>query len=245
MRIFKKILLGILVFFLLFLLIYVYIFFFYKFDNKEKWYTNNHFIGHALYGIDGLEYTNSKEALELAINNNIKVLEADFLLTTDQKLVLKHYWKDNEISSYQTFIQNKLSNKYTPLDINMLLDYMEKYPDLYIVIDTKENEYSGTISNVYKQIVLETQKRNPKILERFIAQIYSFEEYEEIKEIYNFSNYIFSTYKLQEIFPRQIAYFCLLNNIRVIAIPNDQLEKNIFTEEDIKLIKILNSILIL
>lgn len=122
----------------------------------------------------------------------------------------------------------------------MLLDYMEKYQDLYVVIDTKENEYSGSISSIYKQIVVACQERNPKLLERFIAQVYSFEEYDEIKNIYNFSNYIFSTYKLQEIFPRQIVYFSLINNIRVIAVPTDQLEKNLFSKEDIELIKSKN-----
>lgn len=240
MKILKKCIWGFLILILLILLILILLFFFYKFNNKEQWYTNNPLIGHALYGIDQIDYTNSKEALDLAYANNIRVVEADFLLTTDKKLVLKHYWEDNKISSYSNFMLEKINDKYTPMDINMLLDYMEKYQDLYVVIDTKENEYSGSISSIYKQIVVACQERNPKLLERFIAQVYSFEEYDEIKNIYNFSNYIFSTYKLQEIFPRQIVYFSLINNIRVIAVPTDQLEKNLFSKEDIELIKSKN-----
>ena len=41
-------------------------------EEKKEWYDND-MIAHACGGIDSADYTNSKEALESALNNNIKL----------------------------------------------------------------------------------------------------------------------------------------------------------------------------
>ena len=64
-------LLGYLIYFLLFM------------RAKDNDLDSVKFIGHGIYGIDNISYTNSFESLELAIKNEIKVVEVDFLFTND------------------------------------------------------------------------------------------------------------------------------------------------------------------
>jgi len=59
----KRIVKIFLIILILFLLLLLYLIFFYKVDsNKYAWYNKNEYIGHAFYGIDGLNYINSSEA---------------------------------------------------------------------------------------------------------------------------------------------------------------------------------------
>ena len=68
-------------------------------------------------------------------------------------------------------MNSKINNIYTPMDLKDLLEYMKKYNDLYIVIDTKEDLYDNnkTIFDVYKRIVDEVILYDNKLLDRFIV----------------------------------------------------------------------------
>ena len=46
--------------------------------NDEVWYAQNRTTFNATGGIDGLSYTNSKEALELSLQKGMDVIEVDF-----------------------------------------------------------------------------------------------------------------------------------------------------------------------
>ena len=154
-------LLGYLIYFLLFMRA--------KDNDLEK----VKFIGHGIYGIDNISYTNSFESLELAIKNEIKVVEVDFLFTSDGELVLNHLWNNNIDVSYNDFMNSKINNIYTPMDLKELLNYMKRYNDLYVVIDTKEYLYDNnkTIFDVYKKIVDEVISYDIKLLDRFYSSI--------------------------------------------------------------------------
>lgn len=225
------------------ILSFSYFFFFYKISNKDLWYKDTTFIGHALYGIDNNDYTNSYEALEEGYQKGIRVMEADFLLTTDNKVILLHTWEEDSTfqkrSTYEQFMNTKIKNQYSPLDLETLLEIMKKYKDLYIIIDTKEGKEDDDyqMANIYSQIVERCKKYDPKLLDRFIVQIYDFQDYKMIKKIYNFSSYIFTTYKMGKLSFQMITYFCLLNNIETIAVPIEYIKNDIMKEEDITFIK--------
>lgn len=218
---------------LVFLIIYVFFMFFYKFP-LDVFFENVHYIGHAFYHIDGYTYTNSYEALENGYQNGIRVMECDFLTTSDNKFVLNHFWQQDKILSYQDFMKSKLNDYYTPMDLEDLLQYMHSHMDLYIIIDTKDNYYDNSFStnDFYKRLVAYIQNYDSKMLKRFIPQIYDFSDYYDIKKVYNFSNYIFSLYKISNISLKKVTYFCLLHQIHAIAIPSwfiveDKLDKEI------------------
>lgn len=73
-------------------------------DEKEKEFMNsykkiinsNNYIAHALGGIDGQTYTNSKEAIENSYNKGVRLFEVDVKLTSDNKLVCVHGWSKKD-----------------------------------------------------------------------------------------------------------------------------------------------------
>ena len=238
----KKIIRIILIILILILLAFLYLIFLYKVDNKEyAWYGDNKYIGHAFYGIDGLSYVNSSEALECGYDKGIRVMETDLIYTSDKRIVINHDWNNTGILTYKKFMNNKLYNKYSPMDLEMLISYMVKYDDLYIVIDTKEENYSGNnYVNIYKELVDYCKKIDVKLLDRIIIQIYDYDMYDRIDKIHNFDNYIFSLYKLDDFNLYKLIYFCLYNKIDVIVIPEWLIENNSINRIHINKIKSKN-----
>ena len=195
------------------------------------------YIGHGTYGIDGIDYTNSLESLSLGYSKGIRVIEVDFLFTSDGELVLNHYWDETGWKSYSTFLNNKINDKYTALTIDDLLVFMKGREDLYIVMDTKENEYDNnkTVYDVYREIVSKTKLYDEELLDRFIIQLYGVEDLKEVNKIYKFKNKMFTMYKLGVEFNiRSIVYYCLYNDIDSITIPYTHIMYNLITESDIR-----------
>ena len=62
--------------------------------EESAWYHSAPLIYHAGGGIDGLTYSNSREALEHTLNQGNRFVEVDFLFTSDGQLVCAHDWHD-------------------------------------------------------------------------------------------------------------------------------------------------------
>ena len=83
-------------------------------ENKEKLESNYEYnifdyypiIGHALYGINNESYGNCLECLEEGYKKGIRLIEADFLFTSDNDLVLNRRWK-NKIMTSDKFLKTK------------------------------------------------------------------------------------------------------------------------------------------
>ena len=62
--------------------------------DESQWYDNGKIIVHALGEIDGVTYSNSKEAMENSYYNGKKLLECDLLMTSDNQVVACHDWEN-------------------------------------------------------------------------------------------------------------------------------------------------------
>ena len=194
------------------------------FQNEITWHAHNPLIGHALYGIDNNFYTNSYESLNFGYSKGIKIFETDFLLTSDNKLILNHHWENDEVLSYEEYMSHKIVGQYTPMDIKNLLLYMQEHKDIYIVVDTKQDYYDSTkFLDIYSKLVAEANNLDSKLLDRFIIQIYDYNDLRNIKQIYNFKDYIFTVYKLHEISVLKLISFCKFNNIDTIVFPQESI----------------------
>ncbi len=218
-------------------------------NRQETWFENYKVISHALGGIDGKDYTNSFEALEYSYEKGQRVLEADFLFTSDDVLVLRHYWKDdlgqeNSDGSAPTLEEVKntpIYSAYTPVMAEELVRYMSSHKDLYLVTDVKHKLKSTTFEDAIKEFVKIAGKTDPSILERVIVQIYCEEDYAKMEKIYPFESYIFTLYKLPKEYKDQygkIAEFCKKAGISVVTMPakwiKDKSDIEELTENDIK-----------
>ena len=89
------------------------------------------YINRTCYGrFNESEYTNSKEALEQAIQNGYKVIEVDFSVTSDGRVVCTHDFSEfSEIPDYDTFMLSKIKGQYTPISIEELVGCIAHHPD--------------------------------------------------------------------------------------------------------------------
>lgn len=204
--------------------------------NEDAWYADNLLIYHGGGGIDGLDYTNSEESLELTLNRGIRAIEIDFDYTTDNKLVCMHYlgdvdWTAKEYT-YEEFMAQKVQGKYTSTDAAYVVNLMREYKDLYVIIDTK-NEY---LKNVVTDLVNLADDKT--VCDRFVVQLYQPEDKAMVEEIYDFpeDNYLFTSYKFGYD-PYSLVKLCFEQGIKIITLPEG---KYSFTEETMRFLRTKN-----
>lgn len=97
-------------------------------------------IAHAGGAIDGYTYTNSKEALMMAIGNGYQYVELDLYMTADSQLVCLHTLKDFDRMTgadykkldFKTFRKSQFFGKYSPMTLREAVDIWEKYPFIFV-----------------------------------------------------------------------------------------------------------------
>ncbi len=213
-------------------------------EVESAWYQNNYVIAHALGAVDGAEYTNSKEALALSIEKDYHIVEVDFSVTSDGKVVCAHDFAmfDNEVPDYETFMASTIAGKYTPLDLEELVYVLAQTPDLYLMTDFKWDNSFGS-SNQDVQIIMDTLSdyvasyEEPTLYDRVIIQVYSGENYRWIADQYPFQNYVYTLYQYAYPIYDEIAAFCLENKIPVVTMSLDRATKqhvDLFEQWNIK-----------
>ena len=79
-------------------------------------------------------------------------------------------------------------------------EIMGKYKNAYLVIDTKEKDLS-----IYRKLVTACKETGHRdFLNRFVVQLYHFEDYKKIKRIHPFRHWLFTSYKVGCRTPNQI-----------------------------------------
>ncbi len=134
------------------------------------------YIAHAGGAINGLEYTNSLEAVQKSYNDGFRLIEVDLFLTSDNQLVLLHqtpkvledlYENLPQKITLENFKKMHYKSGLTPLTFEELIQFMEKHRDLNIIAHPR-GEYE-----IYKIIA----EKYPHYQNRIIPQIYYFFEY--------------------------------------------------------------------
>jgi len=114
-------------------------------DDKEDY--AKYFIAHAGGAIDGINYTNCLEALDLSYSKGCKLFELDLIKTTDDKFVAAHHWEqyktmidypgtiDDTPLSEEEFLSFKIHGKYTPMNMERINLWFQNHPDAILVTD--------------------------------------------------------------------------------------------------------------
>ena len=212
-------------------------------DEMDAWYTKYHIISHSGGGINGLCYTNSKEAWEHSYNKGNRVIDADLIFTTDSILVLRHEWNDNMetskismkesqiwidrnnsirfnlnmdyIHDYETFMRSKIHFVYSPQSILDMLLFMNNHPDVYVAADVKRND----IESGYRYLVKAAKQQGLMfVLDRIIVSVYSIEDFKIAKAIYPFKNYSMRQYINNPHSYYDLIKLCVENQIHVVSL---------------------------
>ena len=114
-------------------------------DDKENYW--EYFIAHAGGAIDGINYTNCLEALDLSYSKGCKLFELDLIYTSDEKIVAAHHWGlyksmvnypgtiDNTPLTEEEFLSFKIHGKYTPLNMDAINLWFQNHPDAILITD--------------------------------------------------------------------------------------------------------------
>jgi len=206
-------------------------------DAGYSWVKDTRYIVHALGGINGDQYTNSREALINSYERGGRVIEADIEYTSDGEMVLIHNWKrktlknlfgyetesEEEPLSLSTFKEMKVYGKYTTMTFRELMEFMKEHRDMMLVLDGKYEE-EADVRRQYGDIYKTASLYDPEIPDRMIPQIYNEEMYSTVMEIYDWKSVIFTWYQLDgdTLDPEKIFTFCDENNIRVCTMEDEK-----------------------
>ncbi len=155
---------------------------------------------HACGEYDGYTYTNSLEALTNAYGNGNRVIEIDFNLTSDGRLIAGHesgpdQWVSGIDSAdpltEEEFLNTRYPGGLTTMGLEDLAEFMRRHEDLYVVTDIKGD---GLGNDNGCPLIAQTC---PDLLDRFIIQIYHISEYPLIRSL-GFKNMIFTLYATSE-----------------------------------------------
>lgn len=200
-------------------------------SSIQPWYTYRS-IAHALGGIDGKYYLNSMDSFDSNYKKGYRIFEMDLQLTSDNVLVGRHKWgvtlsdplsNKGSAVNYRTFKNTKLYGRYTPTSFLDMLNLMDKYPDFYLMTDSKYHDKT----RVTKQfsILVQTAKKagKEKYLDRLVIQIYNEQMYYIIKNIYPFKHFVYTTYQQPDSAFYKAAAFCKRHNIEGLTSPENDI----------------------
>jgi hypothetical protein len=125
-----------------------------------------HFIAHAGGAIDGLNYTNCLEALDLSYSKGCKLFEIDLSPTTDGKLVGSH---GPPGVTEEEFMNRLIAGKYTPLNMERINDWFRRHPDAILITDKLRHP-----QRIYDEFLF---------LDRVIMELFDWDEVDKAIEL--------------------------------------------------------------
>lgn len=191
--------------------------------DEDGWYYRSRMIYHACGGIDGLSYTNSLEALEQTLAQNRRLVEADFLYTSDGALICQHDWEkilgSDSALSLAEFEASSIYGKYTPLTAEKLIDFMRQYEDMYLIIDAKDDDCVSVVRDL-----LQLCGEDSGIAGRFVIQLYDRGYKAQMLELYPFENdqFLFTAYKFDPQRYAEIMEICYDEQISVVTVQSSK-----------------------
>ena len=213
-----------------------------------KW-ENYNIITHALGGLDGLTYLNSRESFINHYDKGCRLFEVDLTKTSDGVWVCRHNWKESlgqwegderKVLSAEEFLNTPIYGKYTPMTLEDLLLLLKEYPDAFVMLDSKQysvRNYQRTLEDYaeYREIAIDAGIQ--EVLGQIIPEIYNSAMYSGTALLYKFPSYIYSLwqdYSITEL--KEIAEFCADNKIPAVTIYKDYWSEEIqkiFDEKEI------------
>ena len=154
-------------------------------------------VAHALGGIDGYTYLNSKEGFEDSYARGMRFIEVDLCFSADDRLICSHGFKEADVErmgiegvtvgnppEYGAWDVMRFHDTYTTQDAEDILHYLETYPELYFEFDMRS--LKGEDAYRMAEAVIDTFGNDLALYQRILIQVYSPEMYEIFKEVYDF-----------------------------------------------------------
>jgi len=146
-------------------------------------------IMHALGGVGRFDYTNSKEAFYAGLAKKRTFFEIDVNVSSDNQVVLSHANVVNQTK--KEFMDSKIRGGFTPIELESILNEMQKNKSLILITDVKGKNYNKVASVLFKEIA----KQDKDVISRIIPEIYDESTFYLTKERFGFNKMIYTLYK--------------------------------------------------
>lgn len=206
-------------------------------ELNYDWVQENPLIAHAFGGVkrDGemYAYTNSLEAFEENYAKGMRVFETDLLLTSDGMLAAVHDWERygaEDAMSYLDFRQGSFyDGKLTQLTGSDIIDLMVRYPDIYIVTDTKYTSMERYRLQFSQLVYLAHAKDAEEVLDRVIVQVYNQGMYGIAYDIYPWKSVIYTLYQSPDDLD-EVIRFCTKKGIEIVTMNYEHMMEDMVTK---------------
>ena len=220
-------------------------------NTPEFNWENYNIITHALGGLDGYTYLNSRESFINHYDKGCRFFEVDLSQTSDGVWVCRHNWNESmgqwkgtgkKVLTEKQFTSNKIYGKYTPMTLEDFFLLLKDYPDAFVMIDSKQysiRNYQKTLEDYCEYVEIARAAGAGEVLDQIIPEIYSEAMYPGTAMIHSFPSYIYSLWQeYSEDDLKKIASFCGEKGIQAATIYwkywSEEAEK-IFEEQGIRL----------
>lgn len=155
---------------------------------------------HAGGSDNNLTYLNAQETFDTYYNQGYRYFEYDLQLSSDGRIIGTHSWEHLDVENYdsityQEFKNLKLSNGFTPVNEEWLMQTIKKHPDIKVVVDAKmpTTEQDAMVLQRLENL---QEIYNCDISSNIIPEVFSKEMWDILKETTTFDKYFFSHYKV-------------------------------------------------
>lgn len=185
-------------------------------NNESFSYENLDIILHAGGGINNMSYMNAQEPFLYYYNLGYRYFEYDLKLSTDGKIIGTHAFEHLDVNkydfTYEEFKELRLTNGYTPVNEEWLIQTIKDYNDITIVVDAKMDD---TIEDAKVLQRLEKLESIYKIdiSKNILPEIFSIEMWDIVKNTTTFDRYFYSQYKSYYSFETIIENFLMIESM--------------------------------
>ena len=143
-------------------------------------------------GVELLEsQANTRYAVQKSHSQGFRLIELDFMQTSDGVWVCQYYWED-EAPAYQRFSAMNNARPYPFCDLEWLVKWRSAKQDLYLVLDTKQENALELAKSVSAVISNDSDE-----LRYWIPQAYSLDDVMRLRA-QGFPNIVYTLYKLHD-----------------------------------------------
>ncbi len=186
-------------------------------------------IAHALGGIDGASYTNSREAFLESRRRGFRLMEVDLFATADDQIVCFHECKTASLglrrppleTTRNEFLAARYDGKHAPLDARQLFEVWSESDDLFLITDTKNDN-----RRILPRLIDLARRFPPTLLNRLIPQVYSRDDLDNIQRLGVFETIIFTRY-LCDYNDDQIVELAQTSRVAMIAMVPEHYSENL------------------
>jgi glycerophosphoryl diester phosphodiesterase len=161
-------------------------------------------VAHAFGEIDGVFYTDSRDAFLLNYERGFRTFEVDLVLLQDGSAFCAHDGTEWMYGLDKPFTETAVAElagrlclgKYTPLTGSGLLDLINEYTDACFLLDTKRTAQNSNHA-ILEALVSEARERHLSVLDRMIPHTFGPADLWEVAKIHHFSDYWVAVYSFR------------------------------------------------